>query len=86
MADRPRLTKENMEKILAKNEGLRFIVHSAGKSYDLTNTYYIEGGQMYQRQAGNTSMDGHVDHTYKLTYENTQQVIRNHSDKFNFDI
>ena len=86
MSEKPRLTKENVKKILEKNDAMKFSVQSSGKNYDLTNTYYVEDGQMYQRQVGKTSLDGYVDHTYKLTHENTQQVIRRHADKFDFSI
>lgn len=85
MSSIPSLRPPMVEKILAQNEGISFTTHSSGRYYDITYTYSVRGGEMYQRETGRTSLDGDIDKEYKLCHEEKQRAIRNYAGYFNFD-
>lgn len=82
-----RFTKENIQKILAANEG--FTAHTTYKSRnsEQDNYYSIEGGKMLIQSVGKTSWaDSRYDRKGVCDIDQTRRILKKYIDRLNLNI
>ena len=82
-----RLTTENMEKILRKNEGFTDVRSYVGAHSSTTNRYRIANGKLWVQSEGRDSVNGRFnDPEEECDRERTQRFLRSVLDQLDTDV
>lgn len=77
-----RFTKENVEKVLAANEGFSKRTYYQNRNMEEENIYTITGGKLYKRSIEKTSWaDSRYDRTVECDEEQTRRFLRDWKNK-----
>lgn len=80
-----RFTKENIQKILAANEGFKDHTYYKSRNSEEENFYSIVGGKLLKRSIGKTSWsDSHYDKTTVCDTDQARRILKNNQDRLNF--
>ena len=82
-----RLTTENMEKLLRKNEGYTDVRSYVGNNSRTTNSYRISDGRLWVKSEGKDSVNGRFsDPEVECDRERTQRYLRSVLDQLDTEI
>lgn len=82
-----RFTRENVKKVLDRNEGFEDRTYYKSRNKEEENLYTIIGGVLRKRSIGKTSFsDSRYDKTIECDLEQTRRFLRRNFNVLNLDI
>ena len=82
-----RFTRENIKKVLEKNEGFKDRTYYKSRNREEENLYTIIGGVLQKRSIGKTSFaDSRYDETTECDLEQTRRFLRRNEHVLNLNI